>query len=52
MKEAIILEICPNVRRPIYEQLFNIIFQTGIVPDNCLMGNIKPLYKNKGDKVD
>ena len=36
----------------IYEQLFNIIFETGIVPDNWLMGNIKPIYKNKGDKMD
>jgi hypothetical protein len=35
----------------IYEQLFNIIFETGIVPDNWLMGNIKPIYKNKGDKM-
>ena len=32
--------------------LFNIIFETGIVPDNWLMGNIKPIYKNKGDKMD
>jgi hypothetical protein len=31
----------------IYEQLFNIIFETGIVPDNWLMGNIKPIYKTK-----
>jgi hypothetical protein len=36
----------------IYEQLFNIIFETGIVPDNWLMGYIKPIYKNKGDKMD
>ena len=36
----------------IYEQLFNIIFETGIVPDNWLMVNIKPIYKNKGDKMD
>jgi hypothetical protein len=36
----------------IYEQLFNIIFETGIVPDNWLMGYIKLIYKNKGDKMD
>jgi hypothetical protein len=30
----------------------NIIFETGIVPDNWLMGYIKPIYKNKGDKMD
>ena len=36
----------------IYEQLFNIIFETDIVPDNWFMGNIKPIYKNKGDKMD
>jgi hypothetical protein len=34
------------------EQFFNIIFETDIVPDNWLMGNIKPIYKNKGDKMD
>ena len=32
----------------IYEQSFNIIFETGIVPDNWLIGNIKPIYKSKG----
>jgi hypothetical protein len=31
----------------IYEQLFNIIFETGIVPDNWLMGNIKPIKIQK-----
>ena len=30
-----------------YEQLFNIIFETGIVPDNWLMGNIKPIKIQK-----
>ena len=36
----------------IYEQLFNIIFVTGVVPDGWLIGNIKPFFKNKGDKMD
>ena len=41
-----------QIHLDIYEQLFNIIFETGIVPDNWLMGNIKPIYKSKGDKMD
>ena len=36
-----------QIHLDIYEQLFNIIFETGIVPDNWLMGNIKPIYKTK-----
>ena len=34
---------------PIYVKLFNVIFDTGIIPENWTMGNIKPIYKNKGD---
>ena len=37
---------------PVYEKLFNIIFNTGIIPEYWLLGNIKPIYKNKGDKQD
>ena len=41
-----------NVFTPIYEKLFNIIFNTGKIPECWLIGNIKPIYKNKGDKTD
>ena len=34
---------------PIYVKLFNMIFYTGIIPENRTIGNIKPIYKNKGD---
>lgn len=33
----------------IYEKLFNIIFDTGVIPSSWLSGIIKPIYKNKGD---
>ena len=36
----------------IYEKLFNIIFDTGILPQSWLNGIIKPIYKNKGDVKD
>ena len=34
---------------PMYVKLFNIIFDSGIMPDAWTVGNIKPIYKNKGD---
>ena len=33
-------------------KLFNIIFDNGCIPELWLSGNIIPLYKNKGDKLD
>jgi hypothetical protein len=36
----------------IYVKLFNIIFDNGCIPELWLSGNIIPLYKNKGDKLD
>ena len=34
---------------PLYRKLFNIIFDKGFVPDEWLVGIIKPIYKNKSD---
>ena len=39
---------CP-VLLPIYVKLFNMILDTGNIPESWLIGVIKPLYKNKGD---
>ncbi|VDI28266.1 Hypothetical predicted protein [Mytilus galloprovincialis] len=36
----------------IYEKLFNIIFDKGLIPQSWLIGTIKPVYKNKGDSKD
>ena len=36
----------------VYIELFNIIFETGIITDSSLVGYIKPIYKNKRDKLD
>jgi hypothetical protein len=36
----------------IYEKLFNLIVDTGIIPESWLLGTIKPFYKNKGNKND
>ena len=33
----------------IYVKLFNLIYDTGLVPDSWTVGNIFPIYKNKGN---
>lgn len=38
-----------NMMLPIYNKLFNLVFNTGIVPEAWTIGMIKPIYKNKGD---
>ena len=37
---------------PIYVSLFNIILNTGIIPDEWSVGKIRPIYKNKGSTTD
>ena len=34
---------------PIYVNLFNLIFSSGIIPDSWFVEIIKPIYTNKGD---
>ena len=36
----------------IYEKLFNLMFDTGIIPESWLLGTIKPFHKNKGNTND
>ena len=36
----------------VFIELFNIIFETGIIPDSWLVGYIKLIYKKKRDKLD
>ena len=38
-----------HIMAPVYTKLFNIIFDTGLVPESWSLGNILPIYKNKGD---
>ena len=33
----------------LYTKLFNLIFDTGVIPDEWLTGIVKPIFKNKGD---
>jgi hypothetical protein len=36
----------------VYEKLFDVIFDTGIIRDIWLIGSIKPMLKNKGNTYD
>ena len=40
-----------NIFLPIYLKFFNIIYDSGTVPEEWLIGLIKPIYKNKGDPM-
>ena len=49
LNEHIVSTIVTCIFLPLYVMLFNIIYDTGIVPDEWLIGIVKPVYKNKGD---
>ena len=36
----------------IYEKLFNLIFDCGIIPESWVIDKIKPIYKNNGDSSE
>jgi hypothetical protein len=37
---------------PTYHKLFNIVLDTGVIPEAWVIGSIKPIYKNKGSTQD
>ncbi|XP_062583214.1 uncharacterized protein LOC134244980 [Saccostrea cucullata] len=37
---------------PVYKKMFNLIFDSGIIPDEWLTGIVKPIFKNKGDPTN
>ena len=37
---------------PIYVRLFNLVLNTGIIPEKWVEGMIMPIYKNKGDPMN
>ncbi|MCG7875884.1 MAG: reverse transcriptase family protein [Candidatus Thiodiazotropha endolucinida] len=46
------LKITKECMLPIYVSLFNLILDTGHIPDMWLEGKIKPIFKNKGGPLD
>ena len=41
-----------HIMLPIYIKLFNLVFDSGIIPESWTCGVIKPMYKNKGSPED
>ena len=41
-----------HIMGPLYEKLFNLILDTGIVPETWTRGVIKPIFKQKGDVLN
>ena len=39
-----------HIMGPVYEKLFNIILDSGVLPEVWSVGLIKPIYKQKGEK--
>lgn len=37
-----------SLRLPICVRLFNVVFETAILPEAWIVGNIRPIYKIKG----
>ena len=46
------LKYSKDAMLPIYCKLFNLILNTGIIPEAWSKGTILPIYKNKGDIND
>ena len=38
-----------NIMSPVYTKLFNLIYEKGIISESWTSGNIKSIFKNKGD---
>ena len=38
-----------NIMLPIYVKLFNIVFDTGLIPESWPTGNILPIYEKEKD---
>ena len=43
------IKFTSQIMLPIYCKLFNVIFESGLIPENWSVGTIKPIFKNKGD---
>ena len=41
-----------NAMSSLYKTFFNLVLKTGIVPEDWVVGIIKPIYKNKGSRLD
>ena len=45
------IKVTSHLFMPIYLKLFSNILNTGFIPDGWLKGIVKPIFKNKGDRL-
>ena len=41
-----------HILMPVYYKFFNLVFDSGIIPESWTLGSIIPIYKNKGAQSD
>ena len=46
------LKFCPSEMKSIIVKIFNLVLNTGLIPDEWCISLVQPIYKNKGETSD